>query len=65
MPSFRVLTGIQYKGKEALAGDVVDDIPQADQGWLQEQGHIEKVTPEKKAAKKAAPTAESSEEGEG
>mgnify|MGYP003127235878 CR=1 FL=1 len=65
MPSFRVLTGINYKGKEAVAGDVVDDIPQADHKWLQEQGHIEKVTTEKKAAKKAAATAESSEEGEG
>ena len=65
MPSFRVLTAVQYKGKEALAGDIVDDIPPSSQGWLQEQGHIEKVTPEKKAAKKAAPTAESSEEGEG
>ena len=65
MPSFRVLTGINYKGKEAVAGDVVDDIPQADHKWLQEQGHIEKVTTEKKAAKKAAVTAESSEEGEG
>ena len=65
MPSFRVLTGINYKGKEAVAGDVVDDIPQADHKWLQEQGHIETVTTEKKAAKKAAATAESSEEGEG
>ena len=45
-----ILTGIQYKGK-ALVGDVVDDIPQADQGWLQEQGHIE-VTAEKKAARR-------------
>ena len=65
MPSFRVLTGISYKGKEAVAGDVVDDIPQADHKWLQEQWHIEKVTAEKKVAKKAAATAESSEEGEG
>jgi hypothetical protein len=65
MPTFRVLTGIQYKGKEAVAGDIVDDVPQADHGWLQEQGHIEKVTTEKKAAKKAASTAAPSEEGEG
>ena len=65
MPSFRVLTGINYKGKEAVAGDVVDDIPQGDHKWLQEQGHIEKVTAEKKVVKKAASTAESSEEGEG
>ena len=65
MPTFRVLTAVQYKGKSFVAGDIVDDVPQADQKWLQERGAIEKVTSEKKAAKKAAPTAESSEEGEG
>ena len=65
MPTFRVLTGIQYKGKEAVAGDVVDDISPTDHKWLQEQGHIEKVTAGNKAANKAAPVADSSEEAEG
>ena len=49
MPSYRVITGLQYKGKEAVAGDIVSDVPQADIGWLVEQGHIEKVAASKKA----------------
>lgn len=49
MPSYRVITGLQYKGKEAVAGDIVSDVPQADVGWLVEQGHIEKVAAAKKA----------------
>lgn len=49
MPSYRVITGLQYKGKEAVAGDIVSDVPQADIGWLVEQGHIEKVAAPKKA----------------
>ena len=65
MPTFRVLTGVYYKGKAATAGDIVDDIPQADHKRLLERGAIEKVTAEKKVVKKAASTAESSEKGEG
>ncbi len=49
MPSYRVITGLQYKGKEALAGDIVSDIPTSDIGWLVEQGCIEKVAASKKA----------------
>lgn len=49
MPSYRVITGLQYKGKEAFAGDIVSDLPATDAAWLVEHGHIEKVSAPKKA----------------
>jgi len=59
--SYRVLTGLQYKGKEAVAGDVIDDVPATDISWLVEQGHIELIeqpAPKKTSRKKVVADAE-------
>ena len=43
MASYRVIQGIDYKGRRAEAGDIVDDIPVKSVKWLTEQGIIEKA----------------------
>lgn len=45
-PLYRVLTGMNYEGNRAEAGDVVEDIPERDVEWLLCDGHIEKVEQE-------------------
>lgn len=43
MPRFKVVTGIEYDGKRAEPGDIVDDIPTKSVTWLVEQGIVEKI----------------------
>lgn len=40
---YRVLVGIDYNGKRAEPGSVVNDLPQKSVSWLIEQGAIERV----------------------
>lgn len=44
MPQYRVNVGIDYAGKRAEPGDLVDDIPTRSVKWLLEQGTIEEAT---------------------
>ena len=54
MPSYRVLTGIDYPpGRRAEADDVVDDSPGKSIKWLVEAGVIEKVEGKPSKAPKA------------
>lgn len=55
MPQYRVNVGIDYAGKRAEPGDLVDDIPTRSVKWLLEQGIVEEVT------KPAAPAKTQSE----
>jgi len=41
--TYRVIQGIDYKGRRAEPGDIVDDIPTKSIRWLTDQGIIEKV----------------------
>lgn len=43
MANYKVLTGIDYSGKRAEAGDVISDLPNRSVSWLLEQGIIEKI----------------------
>lgn len=43
MANYKVLVGMDYAGKRAEPGDVVNDIPQKSISWLLEQGCIEKT----------------------
>lgn len=53
---YLALTGLDYDGKRAEPGDIVDDIPGKSIKWLLKQGHVEKVegsqarTPSKRAS---------------
>lgn len=55
MPQYRVNVGIDYAGRRAEPGDLVDDIPTRSVKWLLEQGIIEE------AAKTPAPVKTESE----
>jgi hypothetical protein len=44
MPQYRVNVGIDYAGRRAEPGDLVDDIPTRSLKWLLEQNVIEEVT---------------------
>lgn len=55
MPQYRVNVGIDYAGRRAEPGDLVDDIPTRSVKWLLEQGIIEEAT------KPAAPVKTESE----
>lgn len=44
MPQYRVNVGIDYAGRRAEPGDLVDDIPTRSVKWLLEQGVIEEAT---------------------
>jgi hypothetical protein len=41
--NYKVLTGIDYLGKRAEAGDVVSDLPKNSVAWLLRDGIIERV----------------------
>lgn len=41
MANYKVLTGLEYLGKRAEAGDVVSDLPPKSIKWLRESGLIE------------------------
>jgi hypothetical protein len=41
MTNYKVLTGIDYEGKRAEAGQVVSDLPTKSVSWLLESGLIE------------------------
>lgn len=41
--SYRVLVGIDYLGKRAEAGDVVNDLPRNSVAWLLRDGIVERV----------------------
>lgn len=43
MTKYQVLVGMDYAGKRAEPGDIVDDIPAKSISWLLEQGCIEKA----------------------
>lgn len=43
MAEFKVITGLDYAGKRAEPGAVVDDIPAKSVTWLLDQGLIERV----------------------
>lgn len=62
---YLVLKGINYDGKRAEPGDVVDDIPGESISWLLEDGAIDKVpgSQSKSPGKKAAATRAAKEEG--
>lgn len=40
---YRVLTGLDYEGKRAEPGDVVNDLPGGSIKWLEKGGYIEQV----------------------
>jgi hypothetical protein len=54
--TYKVLTGIDYAGKRAEPGDLVDDLPSKSISWLREQGHIEPADAD--APSEPAPTEE-------
>lgn len=59
MATYKALTGLDYAGKRAEAGDLIDDIPTRSTSWLLDQGLIERVestptTREPKSPKKEA-----------
>ena len=43
MAAYKVLVGLDYAGKRAEAGSIVDDIPSRSITWLTDQGLIEKA----------------------
>ena len=56
MPQYRVNVGIDYAGRRAEPGDLVDDIPTRSVKWLLDQGIIEEA-----ATKTPAPVKTQSE----
>lgn len=50
MAQYRVLTGVDYLGKRAEAGEVVSDLPGKAIKWLRECGAIELLDPSAKDA---------------
>ena len=43
MAAYKVLVGLDYSGKRAEEGSIVDDLPARSVAWLTEQGLIEKI----------------------
>jgi len=41
--NYRVITGIDYLGKRAEAGEVVNDLPRNSVAWLLRDGIIERI----------------------
>lgn len=41
---YRVVHGLDYDGRRAEPGEIVDDIPKESIKWLLEGGHITKAT---------------------
>lgn len=56
MPNYKVLTGIDYDGKRAEAGQIVSDLPTKSVSWLLESGLIE-LADSKTKTKVAEPVA--------
>lgn len=50
MAQYKVLTGVEYLGKRAEAGDIVSDLPSKSIKWLRECGAIELLDPNAKDA---------------
>lgn len=48
---YRVLSGIDYLGKRAEAGAIVDDLPRGSVAWLLRDGIIEKLDKSEKSEK--------------
>lgn len=46
--SHRLLVGLDYNGKRAEAGEIVNDLPAKSVSWLVEQGLVEPVSAAKK-----------------
>lgn len=55
MAAYKVLVGLDYAGKRAEAGAIVDDLPSRSIAWLTEQGMIQKADAEKPAKTKREP----------
>jgi hypothetical protein len=53
LATYRVLIGIDYAGKRAEPGTVVDDLPSKSVSWLVAQGVIEKADANVKPANAA------------
>lgn len=51
MAAYKVLVGLDYAGKRAEAGAIVDDLPSRSVTWLLDQGLIEKADASKPAPK--------------
>lgn len=58
MATYRVLQGIEYKGKQAEPGELVSDVPTASVRWLVDQNIIEKVADAKGSTPVAEPEPE-------
>ena len=43
MPSYKVLTGIDYDGRRAEPGSIITDLPARSVKWLLEQGIVEAI----------------------
>jgi len=41
--NYRIITGIDYLGKRAEAGEVVNDLPRNSVAWLLRDGIIERI----------------------
>lgn len=57
MPQYRVNVGIDYDGKRAEPGDVINDLPARSVKWMLEQGIVEEssATPEPPKTKSEPP----------
>jgi len=44
MPQYKVNVGIDYAGRRAEPGDIIDDLPARSVKWLLEQGIVEETT---------------------
>jgi hypothetical protein len=44
---YLVVDGLDYKGRRAEPGDIVDDLPKQSVPWLLEGGHIQPATHDK------------------
>lgn len=49
MATYKALTGLDYAGKRAEAGDLIDDLPSRSITWLLDQGLIERTESSKPA----------------
>jgi hypothetical protein len=59
MAAYKVLVGLDYAGKRAEVGSIVDDIPSRSVAWLLDQGLIEKAdTPVKSKREPESPAKE-------
>lgn len=62
MAAYKVLVGLDYAGKRAEAGAIVDDLPSRSITWLLDQNLIEKADSGKPAPKPTREPVSPSEE---